>query len=222
MFIVMFVNAIFCWRQSKPGNLPDISEKSPRTPTSPKTPSEKDDDSFFDDPLPDNSREKEISGYVCFNSNNTLHVCVCVWLTYLHLCELYFDSKFHHSQWHMLLGHACFKKNHSRTFPNIYEIHLCLFSVFKMCISTIEPTFPTAHCVYIFVIYLYAGNSEVKTGKTTSRASHIPVRSPRSDKHRYLWMFKAQYFKSVVVMIENNQAYHKVSASSACKSGEAI
>ena len=78
VFIVMFVNAIFCWRQSKPGNLPDISEKSPRTPTSPKTPSEKDDDSFFDDPLPDNSREKEISGYVCFNSNNTLHVCVCV------------------------------------------------------------------------------------------------------------------------------------------------
>ena len=44
----------------------------------------------------------------------------------------------------------------------------------------------TAHCVYIFVIYLYAGNSEVKAAKTASRASHIPVRSPRSDKHRYL------------------------------------
>ena len=83
MFIVMFVNAIFCWQQSKPGNLPEISEKSPRTPTSPKTPSEKDDDSFFDDPLPDNSREKEISGYVCFNSNNTLHVCVCDWRIFI-------------------------------------------------------------------------------------------------------------------------------------------
>ena len=148
-------------------------------------------------------------------------VCVCGWRIFI------FVNYILTVNFTILNGICCWdmrvlKKNHSRTFPNIYEIHLCLFSAFKMCISTIEPTFPTAHCVYIFVIYLYAGNSEVKTGKTTSRASHIPVRSPRSDKHRYLWMFKAQYFKSVVVMIENNQAYHKVSASSACKSGEAI
>ena len=50
--------------KSRSGKLPDMNE-SPRTPTSPGPRdqlSDLDDDSFFDDPLPDNSKSKEFSG----------------------------------------------------------------------------------------------------------------------------------------------------------------